>query len=267
MSHEWSTGAWPCTRLMTPERNLTMQMVLVDKAAICCSRQFGWTDTKPALAILQSWLYLSIPIKSSGTAPRGEPRLNPERLRQFAKTIIGGMCRFGGSYQEIDDETLGPLENWLRQSLVAEEQGSGRDADIRQESAVPPSPFFEDIQVATDGRVFFLTGNGLMGLGPASMRNGDTIHVLPSGRAHFVLRKVSSGSRKSDSNASKRIDSKQPGQYELIGDCYLHTGAKINDRTSNEQELAVEGSLPFEMLGARYWKETGLAGRETIILV
>lgn len=136
MSHEWTTGVLPCTELMTPERVLTMQMVLVDKAAICCSRQFGWTDTKPALAILLSWLYLSNPFISSGTAQRRELRLNPERLRQFAKTIMGGMCRFGGSHQEIDDETLGPLENWLRQSLVAEERGSGRETDGHASSAL-----------------------------------------------------------------------------------------------------------------------------------
>lgn len=143
----------------------------------------------------------------------------------------------------------------------------GAQADIWQEFSVPPSPFFEDVQVATDGRVFFLTRNGSMGLGPASMRNGDTIHVLPSGRAHFVLRRGYSGLRNLDQNVSKWIESLKFGQYELIGDCYLHTGATFNDRTSTDQEPVVEGSLPFEMLGARYWRETGLPSRETVILV
>lgn len=128
-SHEWGTGVSPCTSFMTPERILTMQMILVDRAAICFSRQFGWADTKSSLATLVSWLCLSNPVIASGMAQSRELRLDHGRIRQFAKTIVGGMCRRGGSYQEIDDETLGPLEDWLRQSLVAEEESSDRGTD------------------------------------------------------------------------------------------------------------------------------------------
>lgn len=131
----------------------------------------------------------------------------------------------------------------------------------------PPSPFFEDIQVATDGRVFFLTKNGSMGLGPASTQPGDSIHILPSGRAHFVLRSKPSGTISPDGNPPKWIKALESDRYELIGDCYLNTDGALDHGKTTKEELVLEGSLPFELLGARYWRERGLPMRETVMLV
>lgn len=115
----WGAGlsAWENAR--TPDRMLAMQMVLVDSVTDCGPRQFGWTDIKSALTTLVSWLYLSCPVIASGEpAEPGEVQLNEARIRQFAKTIVGGMCRRGGVYQKADDTPLGPLEDWLRQCLM-----------------------------------------------------------------------------------------------------------------------------------------------------
>ncbi|KAI7783746.1 hypothetical protein LA080_011455 [Diaporthe eres] len=179
-------------------------MVLVDSVTDCGPRQFGWTDIKSALTTLVSWLYVSWPVIASGEpAEPGEVQLNDARIRQFAKTIVGGMCRRGGAYQKADDTPLGPLEDWLRQclmvstgpltweyfesystssrggfitledriqisarerlwsrwrgndhegGLVVPQQGRLRRSLESRDFAAPPSPFFEDIQVATDGR-------------------------------------------------------------------------------------------------------------------
>ncbi|KAI1130742.1 hypothetical protein F5Y10DRAFT_235072 [Nemania abortiva] len=47
------------------------------------------------------------------------------------------------------------------------------------------------MRLVTEGRVFFQTHDGTLGLGPASMDSGDEIHILPGGRTHFVLRRRS----------------------------------------------------------------------------
>lgn len=141
------------------------------------------------------------------------------------------------------------------------------NADMWQEHVTPPSPFFEDIQVSTDGRVFFLTKNGSMGLGPASMEKEDSIHVLPSGSAHFVLRRKPSGTKSMDPNAPEWFRRLESDQNELIGDCYLHTDGTVDDRVPAQQESSLEGSLPFELLGARYLRTTGLSESKTVLLV
>lgn len=101
-----------------------IQTVIVDAVTDCGPRQFGWTDTKSALNTLVSWLNLSMPLIAGDTAEEEEIQLDCGRIRQFAKTIIGGACQRNGSYQDADDSTLGPLEDWLRQSFILEHERS-----------------------------------------------------------------------------------------------------------------------------------------------
>lgn len=90
-----------------------MQVVAVDVVTDCGPRQFGWADTKSALTTLFSWLYLSGPFMTGATVNPAERHLNHERIRQFAKTMIGGRCRRSDSYQNAQNIALGPLEDWL----------------------------------------------------------------------------------------------------------------------------------------------------------
>lgn len=97
---------------------LPMQMVRVDDVAVKGHRQFGWTNTESALTTLVSWLYLSGPVLISGTGAERQVWLKRDRIRQFARTILGGMCRHGDSYRKVDDSALSPLEEWLGQCLM-----------------------------------------------------------------------------------------------------------------------------------------------------
>lgn len=108
-----------------------------------------------------------------------------------------------------------------------------------------------------------------MGLGPASTQPGDSIHILPSGRAHFILRSKPFGVMSPDANLLEWIEAGffKSDRYELIGDCYLHTDGAGDHRKTTEKEPVVEGSLPFELLGARYLWERGTSIRKTIMLV
>lgn len=125
----------------SPESVLFMQMVRVDSVTLCGSRLFGWTDTDSALMTLVCWLYLS------GITKDKQVQLNDRRVKQFAKTVLGGMCRCGDSYQEPDEDTLGPLEDWLHQSLVDSSKSDlpdpdGNYDDSFAENWMPPASMF-----------------------------------------------------------------------------------------------------------------------------
>lgn len=128
-------------------------------------------------------------------------------------------------------------------------------------------PFLEDIVLATDGRVFFLTRNGSMGLGPASIKSGDTIHIFPGGRTHFALRKKNfEGCAISETTIiSRSIQEMDSRQYVLIGDCYLHSDG-ISSSQVFDAEAAIDGSLPFEFLGS-ISLDGALLKVDTIVLV
>jgi len=70
------------------------------------------------------------------------------------------------------------------------------------------------VQTATTGRVFFITEQGYMGLGPAHVEIGDDVAVLAGGHTPFILRPTQ----------EKEIDRDYGVQqcYKLIGDCYVH---------------------------------------------
>ena len=63
--------------------------------------------------------------------------------------------------------------------------------------------FNEMVIKACNGRRFFRTQKGYMGLGPKDIRNGDTVSVLRGGQVPFILRKLDE-------------------TYILIGESYVH---------------------------------------------
>lgn len=50
----WSTGISLSRHAKAPDSMLAKQMVVVDSVTVCASRQFGWSDTDSALAIIHS---------------------------------------------------------------------------------------------------------------------------------------------------------------------------------------------------------------------
>lgn len=114
----WISGARPGMSDVTPERTFAMQTVAVDSVTACGPRQFGWADTRSAVATLDYWLCMVDTSIARAIAGECEMELDRRRIRQFANTILGGMCRRGGSYQKADDSAFCPLEDWLCQRLM-----------------------------------------------------------------------------------------------------------------------------------------------------
>lgn len=60
---------------------------------------------------------------------------------------------------------------------------------------------------AVEGRAFFVTREGFMGLGPADARVGDKVCVLWGGHVPFVLREM---------------EGEGPSHHVVIGESYVH---------------------------------------------
>ncbi|GES65443.1 related to het-6-heterokaryon incompatibility protein [Aspergillus terreus] len=77
------------------------------------------------------------------------------------------------------------------------------------------------------GRRFFLTRSGLMGMGPPSIRAGDTVYMIAGAQVPFVFRQSSTNN----------------AVWSLIGDCYVHgimQGECLSRKGFAWQEITVE---------------------------
>lgn len=224
---------------VSSDRCITLQTTFFDTVLGVGERMLGWLDMDAATRTVAQWLQ----------SVRGLEK-SQETLHMFARTLVGGICRVHGtrSFHKC------PLLDWL----------SVLDEDI----CPPPNQFLEDIQLATDNRVFFTTENGTMGLGPASTQSGDRIVNFPSGCTNFVLRPLSH-QQPGDTAIEARLDiddylrrTVHVPTLELIGSCYVDavectpTPAEPDGVAGKGvDDISLEGSLPYDFLGVGYTKE------------
>lgn len=119
-----------------------------------------------------------------------------ELLSTFARCLSGGMLHptynvpNGAQKHDQDFQSF-----W--QDIQAC-QGQASDNAIRK-------AFLDSILHACQGRALFCTENGLFGLGPVSLRHGDDIFVLQSGRVPLALRRCQNSC----------------SMYTVVGECYV----------------------------------------------
>lgn len=247
----------------------------VDQVARVGPQLWNWVDKESALWILYTWAYLyfegSFPAHfdpktslgkdlyagSSGTGKQW----GGDQMMEFAQTIVAGVIASsdGRHFRRTIPADLNMLVHWL---VIFIHDTEDVIEHIKQGQHVSPSqagvldstiiPLQQFIQRATEGRVFFTTRRGLMGLGPASMKPGDTINVLPGGRTHFVLRHANPKDVKLQSELGKFWLSSMA----LIGDCYWNDEqwTRVQEHESTDKTdvspdmIPLQGSLPFGLL-------------------
>ncbi|TVY80898.1 Heterokaryon incompatibility protein 6, OR allele [Lachnellula suecica] len=137
------------------------------------------------------------------------------RLRNSAKDHASIAAWFlQGEQSEVKvDETLSivSISDELRQFSSLFEDLGDLDSLLRD----VPSQIDSAIRSATTRRTLFLTARGHMGLGPAKMREGDSLSILLGGKTPFILREAATRSI-SDHGYNKRQC------FEVVGDCYTH---------------------------------------------
>lgn len=297
----------------SPERPtwiLPISTMRIDEVARLPPTHFDWSNKQEALDTLAACVHMAteglygVP-HSAGASPLELPTVIVERLRELAWTILGGVCDPDGKgYRKLHLDDLQPLLDWLTDTFTnylltsARRVSTGTDGEAHQRDRAvnmgssglrfPGNsngsiPLYEGVKTVTDGRFFYVTKTGTMGLGPASTRTGDSVHIFPGGSTHFMLRNSSYPKRSLIGIQARGLqkelhlfNDKPSSIYELVGDCYLNTrysartpgfGMRNLHLTQFEGEPVLEGSLPFELLGQHVVSTEGLGNVETVLLV
>lgn len=128
-------------------------------------------------------------------------------LVAFASTLTSGMKMEASEPVPLTDADEDNLIYWLLLIVLRQRRlFSSLISDPPPDSVI--DSFTRAMQISTSRRAMFLTSDGSLGLGPASMAHGDHIYILPGGRLPFLIRPASDGSNS------------------MIGDCYLHGAMK-----------------------------------------
>lgn len=170
----------------------------------------------------------------------------------FVSTILSGVKKTTNGFKRLgpDDERV--ISYWYR-CKIEREHPDWVDPDATQPSPEILDAFTEVMRLSVTNRTFFIARDGKMGLGPASIANGDEIHVLPGGKLPFVLRRV-----KPPANLDPWPHMSEPTTFNLIGDCFLH-GAM-----DDQLWLPQRGTLPARLLRQvmsilqKSWENCGL---------
>ncbi|KAI0485774.1 hypothetical protein F4859DRAFT_472370 [Xylaria cf. heliscus] len=220
--------------------NTTLQTESISLAKVlwCGQRLTSWIDASSGLHTVGTWMRAVIRPQSRSKFESDDQRT----MWRFMRTLVGGICLRAGRLDRIHVSDRGRLSGWFKWSLlprlrdvcsIDEEMTRVVDHIAELYSSETSKNFGGVMRLVTEGRVFFQTEDGHMGLGPASMAAEDEIHVLPGGRTHFVLRpEPESG----------------PRVFEIIGDCFLDQDPGESDRG----ERKLNGSLPREILDFMY---------------
>ena len=149
-------------------------------------------------------------------------RADAETAQKFAVTMISGANVISNDYQ-TDEQLLSSskafrLQHVLRWQEGADERELVTDAFVSHDDS---RLYLHTAAVNGMNRKSFITGNGLMGLGPLSMADGDRVCVLFGGKVPFILRPHGE-------------------TWKLLGGAYVHDLMEVSKRS-----LHLLGSMPM----------------------
>ncbi|KAL9118904.1 MAG: hypothetical protein Q9187_004543 [Circinaria calcarea] len=162
------------------------------------------------MRIVRQWLNMAEPLMSRGTISKDA----------FWRTLIGN----NGGYMYPAPEQYGdhfasylsiaalPKTDYL-EALFIKQAGDSNEAN--------PLLYQASLAYVAPNRKFFTTTKGFIGLGPRSMRPGDSVCIFSGGRVPFVLRE-------------------DGDQHRLIGESYIHglmEGQAIHNETKFREFL------------------------------
>jgi hypothetical protein len=130
--------------------------------------------------------------------------LQYRRLQDTDKAAIASWFLHGKESPFGRENIMGNPELSSATKVLFKDLGSVFDDSLA--SAEQRGSIHAAIRLATNRRRFFVTENDYIGLGPAKMRTGDAIYVLPGGKTPLIMRRLPSD------NGVRH--------YEVIGDCY-----------------------------------------------
>ncbi|KAK4443447.1 hypothetical protein QBC34DRAFT_311065 [Podospora aff. communis PSN243] len=267
-SFDWDGISWkhyfPALQYLLPtlradsasKHILSVESLFAAQVSFVGEKLISWSDRKTAFSTIRSWMV-------SLDASHGSRREIPDApALQLARTLVSDIIPAADStpldgtrpfrrLKEADDDDL---LAWFRETILPM-RGNDSWYPKRFMTSDHLAGFDEALMLATEGRALFETTDGRHGLGPGSMAEHDEIRIIPGGKTHIVLRKVSGQEFNVPFWAESRL-------YNVIGDCYLDGvgGVEVDvletddDGEVDEDGLRWPGGLPWELL---FWRGSG----------
>jgi hypothetical protein len=126
--------------------------------------------------------------------------LSQSSLELFARTLSAGRDAYGA--REMDKSAYVRHFAALIERSRPEDVENANPVFLDAATGGEPDQFLQIVDTICEGRTFFVTVGGHIGLGPSLMRPGDAVYVLAGAEMPFVLRKDAES-------------------FRLIGECYV----------------------------------------------
>lgn len=185
--YKTSGNTRPSLRQSTDEDALILRGILFDKVKVCSGKSghlFHGVNRGPIYDCLSL-------VKSSKVS---RYKSENDRSRAFLRTLVADFVH-GKRATESD---VRALDDWvmLKQDHPGVEELSDR--------VKLTANLVEAVSAARNGRQFFMSEKGYMGLAPITTKAGDAVCILFGGQVPFILRE------------------RDDFGHSMIGDCYVH---------------------------------------------
>ncbi|KAF4458904.1 heterokaryon incompatibility (het-6OR allele) [Fusarium albosuccineum] len=147
--------------------------------------------------------------------------------KAFVTILLSDIKKTPNGFERLEEGDGQAIMTWYRMRIEGQEPVPGEDQPTTEEL----DAFTEVFQLSITKRAFFITKDGRMGLGPASIARDDEVFIFPGGNLPFILRHTAP-----PGSVEQYIETARTTR--LVGDCFLH-GAMDGMLTYPQ-----EGSLP-----------------------
>lgn len=216
--------SWVCDRSLKPRANVFMSPTAKQRFSACTSQaRYRFTPGQQDLVVSgivvdtisilgdpysHRDLEETIILQWGNIAGMGEPLVTQRDINSFRLTLIGNFGQ-DGPVTDFELDSFFPwYQNITSRRLDMAPRGDGcsigpnidEDSMIRRFSAL--------VHRASGWRSFFVTKNGLMGIGPATAAVGDLVCVVEGATVPLILRKWDGEG--------------QDIRYKFVGESYVH---------------------------------------------
>jgi hypothetical protein len=208
-----------------------------------CIDQIKWHDENPLegpisrmRATTSNWRR-QVGVHTTGDYISGGSRLGAFWRTLCADILYSPQDEAGRTFQRSTSAGKSSYVNWCDQELDiwhrATMNGGLRETFQMGERNEDKNAFHYAVECASEGRKFFITSKGYMGVGPGSLTNGDWVFVLLGSRVPLILRRAAKTSvchgEKVEILVSTGHGTEKETRcfsnhqsFELLGDAYVH---------------------------------------------
>jgi hypothetical protein len=209
-----------------------------------CVDQIKWHDERPLegqvsrmRVITSSWRQ-RIEEHTTGDYIAGGSQLDAFWRTLCADILYSTQDKAGRAFQRSTAAGLSSYSNWCDTELNIERRTTIIDGVLQEpfqmgERNEDKNAFHYAVECASEGRKFFITSKGYMGIGPGSLTKGDGVYLFMGSRVPLILRRAAKTSLCHNEKVEILVSTGHETEketrcfsnhrtFELLGDAYVH---------------------------------------------